>query len=77
MPNITLSCVPVKIFITDVKIIKGMECQEWCVYEREGESLLRLLFINSLYTFHICLTENDGVWGHFVVGNDEEGVLGL
>ena len=29
------------------------------------------------FTFHTCLTENDGVWGHWVVGNDEEGAWGF
>ena len=34
------------------------------MYIRERERVFKgLLFINSFFTFHICLTENDGVWG--------------
>lgn len=33
-----------------------------------------ILNIFACLLFHTCLTENDGMWGHWVVGNDGEGV---
>lgn len=38
----------------------------------------KFIFFNvGFLLFILYPTENDGVWGHWVVGNDEEAVLGL